>query len=155
MRVDKKRVSLDSPGMQRIRAVLAKLRGPVDGETISKRSCVGERTFSASYQQILIAEGLMHVADYRRNVRGPAVPLFFRGPLIGAPAKKPEPLSDAEVSRRWKERAGYNELRNLNRKLVRPVDPIFAALIGLPSRGRHFKEYHNSGTAANTQEITA
>lgn len=155
MRADKKRVSLASPGMLRIRDVLAKARGPIDGKTIADRAFVGERTLSASYQQILIAEEFMHVADYRRNARGPAIPLFMRGPLVGDPPTKPEPLSESEVCRRWKERTGYDERRKLDRKLARPVDPLFAALMGLPSRGRHFKEHHNSGTAANTQEITA
>lgn len=153
MRADKKRVSLDSPSMTRIRAALAKAREPIDGKTLSARAFVGERTFSASYQQILISEGLMHVAEYRRNVRGPAVPLFFRGPQVGAAPTKPEPLPEAEVCRRWKERTGYDERRKLDRKLARPVDPIFAALMGLPSRGRHFKEHHNRAGQAPAEGI--
>lgn len=141
--------------MRRIRAVISHAREPIDAEEIARRAHVGVRTFSASYQQILIAEGMMHIAGYRRNARGPFIPLFAFGPLIGEPAKKPERLTEAQICKAWKERTGYDERRKLDRKLARPVDPILAALMGLPSRGRHFKAHHNSGTAANTQEITA
>lgn len=151
MRADKKRVSLDSPSMTRIRAALAKAREPIDGKTLSARAFVGERTFSASYQQILIAEDVMHVAAWRRNVRGPFIPLFAYGP--GKPAKKPERLTEAQICKAWKERTGYDERRKLDRKLARPVDPIFAALMGLPSRGRHFKEHHNRAGQAPAEGI--
>jgi hypothetical protein len=139
-------VSFDSLGMSRVRATLSKARAPIDAETIAERAHIGVRTFTGTYQQLLLPAGLIHIADWRRNVRGPAIPLFAAGTGVTPP--KPGALSDAEVSRRWKERTGYNELRNLNRKLVRPVDPILAALMGLPSRGRHFKEHHiNAGHA--------
>lgn len=153
MRADKKRVSLNSPSMTRIRAALARAREPIDGKTLSARAFVGERTFSASYQQLLISAGLMHVAEYRRNVIGPPIPLFAHGPLVGDPPVKPERFSDAEVCRRWKEKTGYDERRKLDRKLVRPVDPILAALMGLPSRGRHFKEHHNRAGQAPAEGI--
>lgn len=151
MRADKKRVSLESPGMRRIRNVISHAREPIDAEEIAKRAHVGIRTFSASYQQILIAEDVMHVAAWRRNVRGPFIPLFAYGP--GKPAKKPERLTEAQICKAWKERTGYDERRKLDRKLARPVDPIFAALMGLPSRGRHFKEHHNRAGQAPAEGI--
>lgn len=155
MRADKKRVSLDSPGMLRIRNVISHAREPLDGEEIAKRAHVGVRTFSASYQQILLDEGLMHIADYRRNTRGPFIPLFAFGPLIGKPAEKPKKLTEAEICKRWKEKTGYDELRKLNRKLVRPPDGLFAALMGLPARGKHFKDHHNRAGQAPAEGNTA
>lgn len=155
MRADKKRVSLDSPGMLRIRKVISHAREPLDGEEIARRAHVGVRTFSASYQQILLDEGLMHIADYRRNTRGPFIPLFAHGPLVGEPAKKPAKLTEAEICKRWKEKTGYDERRKLDRKLIRPVDPVFAALMGLPSRGRHFKAHHINAGHAPAERTTA
>lgn len=141
MRADKKRVSLDSPAMRRIKETLSHARKPLDGETIARRSYVGVRTFGNGYQQLLIEAGLIHVAEWRRSARGPFTPLFSFGP--GEPAPKPPRLTDAEVSKRWKEKTGYDELRKLGRQLARPHDRMLAALMGVPSRGRHFKEHHN------------
>lgn len=142
-RVDGKRVSLDSPAMTRIRAVLAQARGPLNAATIAQRAHVGERTFTASYQQVLQRAGMMHVAAWERSARGPYTPLFSRG--AGEAPPKPQPISNAEGCRRWKEKTGYDDLRILNRALTRPRDPLLAALLGLPSRGRHAK----AGTEAN------
>lgn len=153
MRADKKRVSLDSPGMRRIRETLRYARAPLDGETIAKRAYVGVRTFTNSYQQQLLEAELIHIAGWRRNVRGPFIPLFAFGP--GEPAPKPPKLTEAEVCKRWKERTGYDELRKLNRKLMRPTDALLAALMGLPSRGRHFKEHHNRAGHAPAERNTA
>lgn len=139
--------------MRRIRETLRYARAPLDGETIASRAYVGVRTFTNSYQQLLIEAGLIHIAAWRRSARGPFTPLFSFGP--GEQAKKPPRLTDAEVSKRWKEKTGYDELRKLNRKLMRPADAMLAALMGLPARGKHFKEHHNKAGIAGRKELAA
>ena len=146
-----KPVSLDSPGMRRIREVLRFARLPMSGEEIAKRAHVGVRTFGNSYQQQLLASGLIHISGWRRSARGPYTPLFSFGP--GEPAPKPQRLTDAEICKRWKEKTGYDELRKLNRKLMRPTDALLAAQMGIPARGRHYKQHHNkAGISSRNQQ---
>lgn len=140
------RVSLKSAGILRILDVLRTAAEPLHGDTIADRAFVSRRTFSNCYYKVLLDAKEIHVSQWVRNVRGPYMPLYSIGP--GPSAPKPEPISDAEVSRRWKERSGYNEMRKARLRLARPVDATLAALLGIPSKGRHFKN-------TTTQETTA
>ncbi|MEK7093682.1 MAG: hypothetical protein AAB927_04345 [Patescibacteria group bacterium] len=134
MSADKKPVSFESRGMQRVLAVLAQATSPVDDETIATRACVGLQTFTGTYRHLLLRAGKIHIADLQPNRVGPAKPLYAPGPLVGDPPVKP-PRKPAVIAQRdWRERTAYYESIKARTRLARPPDPALAALLGLTTR---------------------
>lgn len=128
MKIDPKRiVSTDSPGMTRVRRVLAEATEPLDGRTIAERACISFLTFQNTYRHLLQQADLIHVSGWAHNpVRGPFVPLFSAGQGVTPP--KPKKYPPTLNSRRWKARTGYHEFEKAARRLARPRDPIIKAL---------------------------
>ena len=135
-KIDQRRVvSFNSPGMRRILNVLQDSAEPLDGRQIADQAHISFRTFQNGYRHALIRAGLMHIAEFRNNpVRGPFVPAYRAGPGPKKAPAKPPKITSASRSQRWKFETGYNEKRKADRRLVRPADPIMAALLSLPRR---------------------
>lgn len=127
-------VSLTSPTMMRIRKVLATITTPTSAEEIARLADMPAATLRKGYQSLLVKAGLMHEGGWRSSARGPFTALYLPGP--GEPAPKPPRITDAESSRRWKAKTGYDEMRVARRKLLKPNDPVLAALKGLPARNK-------------------
>jgi len=115
--VTTRKVSTQSQGVLRVLAVLRVAREPMHGDTIADRAYISRRTFSNSYYRVLLDAKLIHVAEWLRNVRGPYIPLYAYGK--GPSVPKPQPKTNAEVSRNWKERTGYHEMRKAKTRLMR------------------------------------
>lgn len=126
-----KQVSFESRGMQRVLMVLTKARIPIDDETIAERACIGLRTFTGTYRHLLLRAGKMHIAAYEPNRFGPAIPMYAPGPLVGDPPAKPERKPAVIAQRDWRERTGYYESIKARNRLLKPPDPVLAALLGL------------------------
>lgn len=141
------RVSLNSVGIRRCLDVLRVATEPLHGDTIADRAFIGRRTFCNGYYRVLLDAKQIHVAQWLRNVSGPYIPLYSIGP--GPSVQKPKALTDAQVARRWKERTGYEAMRKAQRRVARPTDTALAALMGIPSKGKHFK---NTNTPAAPAE---
>ena len=147
------RVSLKSVGIQRCLDALRTATEPLHGDTIADRAFIGRRTFCNSYYRVLLDAKEIHVAQWVRNIRGPYIPLYSIGP--GPSVQKPKALTDAQVARKWKERTGYEAMRKAQRRAVRPADTALAALMGIPSKGKHFKEHHNKAGIAGRKDLSA
>lgn len=145
-------VSVESPGMLRVRKVIAQSREPLDGRTIAERAHVSFTTFANTYRHLLIRAGLIHIAGWRNNFRGPFVPMYAHGPLIGDPPPLPHKIDQLQRSRDWKRRTGYSEAEKAKRRLARPPDTALAALMGLTPRYHHQK---TTTPAAPAERITA
>ena len=148
----KQAVSLNSVGIRRCLDVLRTATEPLHGDTIADRAFISRRTFCNSYYKVLLDAKQIHVAQWLRNVSGPYIPLYSAGP--GPSVQKPKALTDAKVSKRWKEKTGYEVMRKAQRRLARPADTALTALLGIASKGKHFK---NNTTPANApaERITA
>lgn len=140
-KIDPKRiVSVESPGMLRVRKVIEDAKEPIDGKTVAKLAHVSFNTFAHTYRHLLVRAGLIHIAGWRNNFRGPFVPLYLSGPLIGDPPQLPPKLDHKIAVRAWKARTGYYEAEKSKRRLARPPDTALAALMGLTPR------YHRKNT---------
>lgn len=128
------KVSIDSPVMLKLRKALKRIKVPTSAAAIARLAGVKESTMRKHYQKVLVDAEQMHVGDWQHSARGPFTALYLPGP--GAPAPKPPRITDAETSRRWKAKTGYDELRVAARKLRKPNDPVLAALMGLPARNK-------------------
>lgn len=128
-------VSVESPGMRRVREVLGAATAPLDAKTIATLACVSVKTFNRTYRQLLLRADppLMHVAAYRRREKGSGthIPLYASGPRKCKPPKKPDPIPPVIAQRVWRNRTGYYETIKAQRRLARPPDPALAALLGL------------------------
>ncbi len=131
-------VSVESPGMLRVRKVINEAKEPLDGRAIAKAAHVSFTTFSATYRHLLIRAGLIHVATWRNNWRGPFVPLYAAGPQISEPVPI-EKIDHKIATREWKERTGYYEAEKAKRRMAKPPDFALAALMGLTPRYHHTK----------------
>ena len=140
-------VSVDSPGMLRVRKVIAQSREPLDGRTIAERAHVSFTTYANTYRHLLIRAGLIHIAGWRNNVRGPFVPLYRGGPLVGDPPIEPHKRDKKAGARDWKARTGYHEAEKAKRRRARPPDTALAALMGLTPRYHHQKTTHGRTSA--------
>lgn len=126
-------VSVESPGMRRVRAVLEAATEPMDAISISEAAHVSANTFRNTYRRLLIRAGLIHIAGYLHGRQGRQRPTYLAGPQIGDPPIPPI-LDHRAATRDWKERTGYYEAIKARRRLARPPDMALAALLGLPSR---------------------
>lgn len=133
-------VSVDSPGMLRVRRVLDEATEPLDGHTIAERAHVAFLTFTNTYRHLLLRANLMHISGWRRNTRGPFVPLYSKGSLVGEEPARPEKIESKVRARAWKARTGYYEAEKAKRRLAKPPDYALAALLGLTAR------YHRNTT---------
>lgn len=126
-------VSLDSPGMRRVVAVLEASEKPLNGHQIAAAAHVAFNTFQNQYRHLLVAAGKIHLSGYAHNTRGPFVPLYRAGHApVGLQVRKPRKIDQLARARNWKVRSGYNEARKAERRLRRPPDRVLAALMGLP-----------------------
>lgn len=123
-------VTINSPGARRVLKVLRATTVPLTKQEIAPLAHVTEVAFQNNYRHVLLAAGLIHLAEWRR-VRGPARPAYLAGPGTGAEPTLPPATTNAERSKKWKERTCYNEARSAVRSLARPRDPVLAALLGL------------------------
>ncbi len=148
-------VSVESPGMLRVRKVIAQAREPIDARTIAKRAFVGYRTFQATYRHLLLRADLIHVAGYRRREvwTGTHIALYAHGPLIGEPPEKPAPKPAIISQRAWRERTGYYESIKAKNRLAKPPDFALAALLGLTPR--YHKQNTTNAGCTPAERITA
>ncbi|HEX8987788.1 MAG TPA: hypothetical protein VF816_07495 [Rhodocyclaceae bacterium] len=94
-----------APGMQRLLEAISSA-GPLDYREAAALAGLSPNTVkNAGYLDLLVAQGKLHVAEWRRARKGPMRPVYAFGP--GASAPKPAPLSGAEKSRshRWRQAA--------------------------------------------------
>ncbi len=136
----KRIVSFESPGMRRVLRILGEATEPMDGRTIADKACIAFLTFTNTYRHLLLRANLMHISGWKHNTRGPFVPLYSKGPLVGDIPEKPKNIESKVRARAWKERTGYYEAEKAKRRLARPPDPALAALMGLTAR------YHKTST---------
>lgn len=148
-------VTLGSPGMLRIIRVVDAATEPMDGRQIAKLAHVSFLTFANQYRHVLLDAGLIHLAAWKRNYRGPYVPAYMLGTRpAGVPEPvKPEKITSVERSQKWKKETGYNEARKANRRLVRPPDFALAALLGL--NARYSKNTTTAAMSARKEMATA
>lgn len=152
-----RKVTVESPGMLRVRKVLADATKALDPQTIATLACVSVKTFNRTYRQLLLRADppLIHVAGYRRRegvFGGTHIALYANGPLIGRPPEKPAPKPAIISQRAWRERTGYYESIKAKNRLAKPPDIALAALLGLTPR------YHKQNTttpARPAERITA
>lgn len=118
-----------SLGIRRVRAVLSETaKSPAE---IAKAAHVSEHTFANHYKEKLLADGDMHVGDWRWHGYGWS-PLYVAGP--GEAKRKPRAGTAAEASKAWRERTGYAEYRKAQRRLAKPPDYAMAVLLGAKPR---------------------
>jgi hypothetical protein len=94
-----------APGMIRLLEAV-RSNGPLDYREAAEAAGLSANTVkSAGYLEMLVAQGKLHICDWRRGRKGPMRPVYAFGP--GATAPKPPPLSSAEKSRthRWRRTA--------------------------------------------------
>ncbi len=100
----------EAPGMERIVSVLANMGGLTYRE-IAKFSGLSSNTLKNSgYLRALLAQGRIHVGQWRRSRNGPMSPVYVAGP--GVDAAKPPALTPGEKNRRHRCRHAKNANRN-------------------------------------------
>jgi hypothetical protein len=119
----------DSPGLRRVRAVLAALGAtPMTAQRIAELAHVSVWTFRNHYKRILLDDNTMHVADWEHYGFG------FTHRYASGPGKTPpRPVAPPPkvATAKWKERTGYVDPRYAHRRLARPRDKVLAALMGI------------------------
>lgn len=118
----------DSPGLRRVREVLAKAASPLSAQDIAALAHVSSWTFNNHYKAGLLRERAMHVAGWERYGYG-WMPQYAKG--IGVTPKKPKAPPPKVATAKWKERTGYVDPRYAHRRLARPRDKALAALMGI------------------------
>ena len=92
----------DAPGMDRIVTTLARY-GRLTYREIAQFSGLSVNTVKNSgFLDALIAQGRIHIGDWRRSAHGPLSPIYANGP--GEAAPKPPALSAAEKDSRHRTR---------------------------------------------------
>lgn len=118
----------DSPGMLRVRAVLAKAANPLTAQEIAARAHVSPWTFNNHFKRQLISERAMHVAGWERYGYG-WMQQYAKG--HGVTPQKPKAQPHKVATAEWKKRTGYVDPRYAHRRLARPRDKALAALMGI------------------------
>ena len=94
--------SRDAPGMDRIVATLERY-GHLTYREIAQFSGLSLNTVKNSgFLDALIAQGRIHIGDWRRSSRGPMSPVYVSGP--GPAAPKPQSLTSAQKDSRHRSR---------------------------------------------------
>ena len=92
----------DSPGMKRILAALERF-GLLSYLEAAQTTGLSPNTIkNARYMDILVKQGRIHIAAWRRNHAGPMIAVYAVGP--GQAAPRPSPLSRAESCRRSRDK---------------------------------------------------
>lgn len=94
-----------APGMQRLLDAVRQA-GPIDYREAASLAGLSPNTVkNAGYLDLLVQQGKLHIAGWRRARKGPMRPIYAWGP--GETAPKPAPLTAAEKSRshRWRQAA--------------------------------------------------
>lgn len=148
-KIDPRRiVSVESPGMTRVRKIIDEATEPMDGRSIAKAAHVSFTTFANTYRHLLVRAGLIRVVGFVHNKQGRQAPTYLSGPQIGDPPVPP--ILDRKIATRaWKERTGYYEAEKAKRRMAKPPDFALAALMGLTPRYHHSK---NNTTPAQPAE---
>ncbi len=85
-----------APGMERL-LVAVRDFGPIDYRQAAKLAALSPNTVkSAGYLEALLAQSMIHIADWRRARNGPMRPVYEFGP--GKDAARPSPRTHAEKS---------------------------------------------------------
>jgi len=118
----------DSPGLSRVRKVIAAAKEPLSGQAIADLAHVSVYTFNNHYKAKLLREKSIHVAAWEGYGFG-FMPQYAAGQ--GEAPKKPKAPPPKVATARWKERTGYVDPRYAHRRLARPRDRALAALMGI------------------------
>ncbi|WP_319241954.1 DNA glycosylase AlkZ-like family protein [uncultured Propionivibrio sp.] len=93
----------DAPGMVRIAETLRRF-GPLTYREIAQYSGLSINTVKNSgYLAALVAQGKIHVGDWRRSHGGPMMPVYHPG--VGEAAEKPPAVPACDKLRQYRERA--------------------------------------------------
>lgn len=118
----------DSPGLKRVRKVLANAAGPLTAQQIAERAHVSVWTFNNHYKAPMLRNKVMHVAGWEHYGYG-WMQQYAKGQ--GETPPKPKAPPPKVATAKWKERTGYVDPRYAHRRLARPRDGVLAALMGL------------------------
>lgn len=126
-------ITTNSPACLRCLAVLRNAEEALSGHEIAKLAHIAFNTWQNTIRGVLGDAGLVHVAEWRHNHRGPFVPAYRIGKLVGKAPVKPQKIDQLARSRNWKVRSGYNEIRKAERKMakVAQAPSVMAALLGI------------------------
>ena len=92
----------EAPGMSRLLEAIER-SGPLDYRQAARLAGLSPNTVkNAGYLKSLVAQGEIHVSEWRRSRNGPPCPVYETG--HGQSAPPPAPLSAAEKSRRHRTR---------------------------------------------------
>ena len=121
-----RRVTVDSPGMQRVLKVLRE-RGPMDEKTLAPLAYVSPRTLH-NYAIQLHHGRHIYAHAWRYNRQGSQSAIWAIGP--GEDAPKLPPSDKVARNRDWRQRTGYWEAKKADKRLANP-DRLTAALMGI------------------------
>ena len=104
------------------------------------------RTWAHDTLRKLRAKGEIHVADWTRNMQGPAIPTYRWGAGVDAP--RPANMTNAEKCERWRaanpEKVAIARKRDVFKRRRSPIlDPITAAMLGYIRRGTGWFKHQN------------
>lgn len=97
----------DSPGMRRVQAVLMESDEPMSIDDLAAAAHLSRGTLQ-HYRKDLLAERLIHLADYRKPHHGSPIPLYAAGPGVGAHPVRPPRYwaSESERAKAYRVRMG-------------------------------------------------
>ena len=111
----------NTPGMQRALYALNQY-GPLTYREVAELAGIAVTTVKNSrYLEILNAQNRVHIQSWRRNRSGPMVAVYSAGP--GRDADKPEVFSEAQKSRRHREK---KRAMNFDRSILSQLSPRLA-----------------------------
>lgn len=106
-------------GIDRLLAVLGDAEDPLTIAELSARVFLGVDTLrGGKYLPTLCRLGLVHVAEWRKQVRGPLAGAYVLGP--GQPPRRPR-FCKLAAARAWKRRSGYDTRHKHARALRQPI----------------------------------
>lgn len=102
-----RKTNTDSPGMRRIKIVLMGADAPMSIDEIASAAYLSRGTIEL-YRKDLLAERLIHLADYRKPHHGSPIPLYAAGPGVGAHPVRPPRYwaSESERAKAYRVRMG-------------------------------------------------
>jgi hypothetical protein len=106
--------------------------GSMNADEIAETAAVGKETLSGGrYMAKLVELGLVRVSKWERQLTsGPFRPVYSVRP--GKHAEKPKPYTNAEKSRRWRQRSGYTKAEREARRVAKNS---LIALLSITSKG--------------------
>lgn len=110
----------------------------MDWLTVWRAAPDASRTWAHDTLRILHRAGAIHIARWKRGMQGPACPVYLWGQ--GVDAERPKKLTSAQKCKAWRRR-NPEKVQQANKRHTflygkKPLlDPIHAALLGIPARG--------------------